>query len=169
MHSYVFVQIMKDEKGKSRGQFNIQVRFQKYLDYKEESARICLMQIRLRINEKIFHLGFTGFHNHEGLYFSGNELSEQGWLSDLLQILFYTNIRNWSETSSRAGFLPTEMRVIMKSMFSIYCSLLIVNAYWTESNRTFYPRASPVNDCSGVLLWILNIYWWQLSKKGISI
>lgn len=157
------------ERDKSRRQFNIQGRFQKYLDYKEEPAKFCLMQIRFRINEKIFHLGFTGFQNHGGLYFSGNELSDQEWLSDLLQILFYTKVRNWSGTSSRAGFLLTEMRVIMKSMFSIYCCLLIINAFWAESNRRICLRASPVNDCSGVFLWILNIYWWQLSKKGISI
>ena len=106
------------ERGKSRGQFNIQGRFQKYLDFKEEPARICLMQIGFRINE-IFHLGFTGFQNHGGLYFSGNELSDQRWLSDLLLILFYTNVRNWSGTSSRAGFLLTEVRVIWRACLAL--------------------------------------------------
>lgn len=102
-----FLRSMKDEKEvKGEGSSASMGGFRNVWTAKQSLQSFVSWRLRLRINEIIFYPGFTGFQNLGELYFSGSELSDQGWLSDLLQILFYTNIGNWSGTSSRAGFLP---------------------------------------------------------------
>lgn len=102
-----FLRSMKDEKErKGEGSSTAMGGTRNVWTDKQGLRTFVSRRFRLRINEIIFLLGFTGFQMPGELYFSGNELSDQGWLSDLLQILSYANVRNWSGTSPSAGFLP---------------------------------------------------------------